>query len=54
MAIIATISKFIYITSNYQTGSKNSKKQLNYFRNLIPVSRDLSDLKNMETTCAGL
>ena len=44
----------IYITSNCQTGSKNSKKQLNYFRTLIPVSRDLSDLKNMETTCAGL
>ncbi|GAY68911.1 hypothetical protein CUMW_267860, partial [Citrus unshiu] len=43
----------IYITSNCQTGSRNSKKQLNYFRTLIPVSRDLSDLKNMETTCAG-
>ncbi|KAK9218156.1 hypothetical protein WN943_006792 [Citrus x changshan-huyou] len=37
----------------YFPNSKNSQKQLDYFLSFDYRSRDLFDLKNMETTCAG-
>ncbi|KAL9451213.1 hypothetical protein AB3S75_012882 [Citrus x aurantiifolia] len=37
----------------YFTNSKNSQKQLDYFLSFDYRNRDLFDLKNMETTCAG-
>ncbi|GAY58491.1 hypothetical protein CUMW_187330 [Citrus unshiu] len=37
----------------YQTRSKNSQKHLNYSQVLIPEAEIFSDMKIVETTCAG-